>query len=100
SQGSINCSIVHPANIFKEVLKYETSNSIVLVHNHPSGDPTPSIEDVKITGKIIEAGKLLDIEVIDHIIIGDGIYTSLKKEAIIKNNNVDMHIALQKCERS
>lgn len=100
SQGSINCSVVHPANIFKEVLKYETSNSIVLVHNHPSGDPTPSIEDVKITGKIIEAGKLLDIEVIDHIIIGDGIYTSLKKEAIIKNNNVDMHIALQKCERS
>lgn len=100
SEGSINTSIVHPANVFKEVLKYETSNSIVLAHNHPSGDPTPSIDDVNITEQIIKAGKLLNIEIIDHIIIGDGIYTSFKKEEIIKNNDVDMRMALQKCERS
>jgi DNA repair protein RadC len=100
SEGSVNTSIVNPANVFKEVLKYETSNSIVLVHNHPSGDPTPSIDDVNITEQIIKAGKLLNIEIIDHIIIGDGIYTSFKKEEIIKNNNIDMHMALQKYERS
>jgi DNA repair protein RadC len=100
SEGSVNTSIVNPANVFKEVLKYETSNSIVLAHNHPSGDPTPSIDDVNITEQIIKAGKLLNIEIIDHIIIGDGIYTSFKKEEIIKNNNIDMHMALQKYERS
>ena len=100
SEGSVNTSIVNLANVFKEVLKYETSNSIVLAHNHPSGDPTPSIDDVNITEQIIKAGKLLNIEIIDHIIIGDGIYTSFKKEEIIKNNNIDMHMALQKYERS
>ena len=71
-----------------------------MAHNHPSGDPTPSIDDVNITEQIIKAGKLLNIEIIDHIIIGDGIYTSFKKEEIIKNNNIDMHMALQKYERS
>ena len=103
SQGSVNSAIVHPANIFKEVLKYETSNSIVLVHNHPSGDPTPSMDDVNLTARIIRAGKLLNIEVIDHIIIGDGIYTSFRKEEIIRgtngDTNIDMSRALQKCER-
>lgn len=71
-----------------------------MAHNHPSGDPTPSIDDVNITEQIIKAGKLLNIEIIDHIIIGDGIYTSFKKEEIIKNNNIDMYMALQKYERS
>ena len=103
SQGSVNAAIVNPANIFKEVLKYETSNSIVLVHNHPSGDPTPSMNDVNLTAQIIRAGKLLNIEVIDHIIIGDGIYTSFRKEEIIRGTNgdtkIDMGRALQKCER-
>lgn len=103
SQGSVNAAIVNPANIFKEVLKYETSNSIVLVHNHPSGDPTPSMNDVNLTARIIRAGKLLNIEVIDHIIIGDGIYTSFRKEEIIRgtngDTNIDMSRALQKCER-
>lgn len=103
SQGSVNAAIVNPANIFKEVLKYETSNSIVLVHNHPSGDPTPSMDDVNLTARIIRAGKLLNIEVIDHIIIGDGIYTSFRKEEIIRgtngDTNIDMSRALQKCER-
>lgn len=57
---------------------------MILVHNHPSGDPTPSIEDIQITKKLIEGSKILDIEILDHIIIGDNKFTSLKQEGMIK----------------
>lgn len=56
---------------------------MILVHNHPSGDPTPSKEDIHVTHKLIEAGGLMDIKVIDHIIIGDNCYISLKEERVI-----------------
>ena len=67
--GSLNSSLVRPAEVFKEAIRQQAA-AIVLAHNHPSGDPTPSAEDVAITRKIVEAGQLLEIEVLDHIIIG------------------------------
>lgn len=87
SEGSLSGSIVHPANVFKEVLKYETASSIILCHNHPSGEPVPSMEDINITLRLIKAGRLLDIEVLDHIVIGDGIFKSMKQEGIIRDSN-------------
>ena len=78
SEGSLNASIVHPREVFLEAIK-RSANSIILVHNHPSGDPTPSHEDHKITKRIQESGRLLGIELIDHIIIGDGKYCSFKE---------------------
>lgn len=69
SVGTLNTSIVHPREVFKSAIK-DNSNSIILVHNHPSGDPTPSEEDLEITKRLIDAGNLLGIKVLDHIIIG------------------------------
>ena len=68
--GSLNESIVHPREIFKIALD-ENAAAIILLHNHPSGDPTPSREDMKITKEIVIAGEVLGIDVLDHIIIGD-----------------------------
>jgi DNA repair protein RadC len=69
SQGSLNSSVIRVAEVFKDAIRDQAA-AIVLTHNHPSGDPTPSSEDVLITRRVVEAGKLLDIEVLDHIIIG------------------------------
>jgi DNA repair protein radc len=80
--GGLDFSIAQPREIFKAALR-ESAASIVLIHNHPSGDPTPSREDIEITNRIIESGKLLGIDVCDHIIIGDGCYISLKQEEVI-----------------
>lgn len=82
SVGSINSSIVHPREVFAPAIK-KSSASIILVHNHPSGDPSPSQEDLNITRRLLEGGNLLGIEVVDHIIIGDGKYISLKDKGII-----------------
>jgi len=82
SVGSLNASIVHPREVFQGPIR-RSSAAIILVHNHPSGDPSPSKEDIDITKRLFEAGKLLGIDVLDHIIIGDGIYTSLKEKGII-----------------
>lgn len=82
SIGSLNSSIVHPREVFKPAIR-RSSAAIILVHNHPSGDPTPSREDVDITRRLVEAGKILGIEVVDHIIIGNGIYISLREKGII-----------------
>ena len=83
SIGSLNASIVHPREVFKSALM-ESSASVIIVHNHPSGDPSPSREDIMVTEKLVEGGKLLGIDVLDHIIIGDGRYVSLKDEGIVK----------------
>jgi DNA repair protein RadC len=69
SAGSLNSSIIRVGEVFKDAVRQQAA-AIVLAHNHPSGDPTPSAEDVSITRKVVEAGQLLDIEVLDHIIIG------------------------------
>jgi DNA repair protein RadC len=83
SIGSLNSSIVHPREVFKSALM-ESSASVIMIHNHPSGDPSPSKEDVMVTEKMVEGGKLLGIDVLDHIIIGDGRYVSLKDEGFVK----------------
>lgn len=82
SIGSLNASIVHPREVFVKAVKRSCS-AIILVHNHPSGDPQPSKEDINITRRLVEAGKIIGIEVLDHVIIGDGIYCSLKEKGIM-----------------
>jgi len=69
SIGTFNASLIHPREVFKSAIK-ESANSIILVHNHPSGDPAPSEEDEEVTGRLFDAGDLLDIKVLDHVIIG------------------------------
>ncbi|MFO7887806.1 MAG: DNA repair protein RadC [Eubacteriales bacterium] len=82
SIGSLNSSIVHPREVFLEAVK-KSSASIVLLHNHPSGEVKPSREDINITQRLIKAGEIMGIKVLDHIIIGDGKYLSFKEENII-----------------
>lgn len=81
SVGSLNASIVHPREVFNPAIR-KSSASIIMVHNHPSGDPTPSSEDKAITVRINEAGKLIGIELADHIIIGDGRFVSMKEKGL------------------
>ncbi|WP_269902676.1 RadC family protein [Crassaminicella thermophila] len=82
SIGSLNSSLVHPREVFVRAIR-KSAASLVLIHNHPSGNPKPSNEDIKITQRLIEAGKIIGIEILDHIIIGDGIYISLKEISMI-----------------
>ena len=81
-EGTLNASVFHPREIFRFAIE-ESANSIVLAHNHPSGDPQPSQEDIRATKQLIEAGNYIGIKVLDHIIIGDGIFYSLKEEGVI-----------------
>lgn len=82
SIGSLNSSIVHPREVFKRAIM-KSAAAVILVHNHPSGDPLPSKEDKLITKRLFEAGEVLGINVLDHIIIGDKRYVSLKEEGVI-----------------
>jgi len=82
SRGSLNASIVHPREVFKRALLLNGA-SIIIAHNHPSGDPTPSREDKEITRILVEGGKILGIEVLDHIIIGDYRYRSFREMNLI-----------------
>ncbi len=75
SEGSLNASIVHPREVFAPVIR-ESAAAVLFVHNHPSGDPTPSREDVDLTERLNAAGKLMGVRVLDHIIIGSGSYVS------------------------
>lgn len=82
SVGSLNASIVHPRELFNMPLR-KSACSVILVHNHPSGDPSPSQEDLEITRRLVDAGNLLGIQVRDHIIIGDGCFFSFKEKGLI-----------------
>lgn len=82
SIGSLSSTIIHPRELFKQAIK-RSAAAIILVHNHPSGDPEPSNEDRAITRRMVEIGKLLGIEVLDHIIIGNNTYRSLKTMGVI-----------------
>ncbi|WP_407942258.1 RadC family protein [Microaerobacter geothermalis] len=77
--GSLNVSIFHPREIFREALM-RNSASIVCFHNHPSGDPTPSREDIQVTKRLHEVGNIMGIELLDHVVIGDGQYCRLKEK--------------------
>ena len=81
-KGSLNTSIVHPREIFKQAID-KHSASIIICHNHPSGDPTPSKEDINITLRIKECGNILGIQLVDHIIIGNNKFVSLKDRGLI-----------------
>ncbi|MDV2684900.1 DNA repair protein RadC [Alkalihalophilus lindianensis] len=80
--GSLNASIVHPREVFKEALR-RSAASVICLHNHPSGDPTPSREDIEVTKRLNEAGKVLGVELLDHVIIGDRQFISLKEQGHI-----------------
>ena len=79
--GNLNTSVIRVGELFRQALRVNCAGMIV-VHNHPSGDPTPSPEDVRVTERIVEAGKLLDIDVLDHLIIGWQRYVSLKERRL------------------
>jgi DNA repair protein RadC len=80
--GSLNASIVHPREVFKAAIR-RSSASLICLHNHPSGDPTPSREDINVTKRLVEAGKVLGIELLDHLIIGDKKFISLKEKGYV-----------------
>ncbi len=83
SIGTVEASLISPREIFIEALKYEAVR-IALIHNHPSGDPTPSSEDIEVTRTIAQLGGILGIPLIDHVIIGDNRYISLKERGVIR----------------
>ncbi|MGB8216293.1 MAG: DNA repair protein RadC [Candidatus Methanoperedens sp.] len=78
SIGSLNANVVHPREVFKIAVTYSAAH-IIVAHNHPSGDPTPSREDIEITKQLVGAGKMMGIDVLDHVIIGDGRHFSMKE---------------------
>jgi DNA repair protein RadC len=82
SIGSLNASIVHPRECFKPAILANAS-AILLAHNHPSGDASPSQEDLAITSRLKQAGELLGIAVLDHLVIGDGTFVSLKERGLL-----------------
>ncbi|MCP3741235.1 RadC family protein [Rossellomorea sp. BNER] len=80
--GSLNASIVHPREVFKEAFR-RSAASIICIHNHPSGDPTPSREDIEVTKRLVECGKIIGIDILDHLIIGEKKYVSLKEKGYL-----------------
>jgi len=82
TKGTLDSSLLHPREVFREAIRHSAS-SIILAHNHPSGDPTPSNEDIQITKRLHQAGQLVGIDLLDHVIIGDGRWVSLKVQGVI-----------------
>lgn len=82
SIGDLSSSIVHPREVFKDAV-VASAASIIVAHNHPSGDPTPSSEDVAVTKRLIQAGEIMGIDLLDHIVLGDGVFVSLKERGLI-----------------
>jgi len=82
SIGDLSSSIVHPREVFKDAVVISAA-ALIVAHNHPSGDPTPSAEDVAVTKRLIGAGEIMGIDLLDHIVIGDGVFVSLKERGLI-----------------
>lgn len=80
-KGSVNSSQVRVGEVFKEAIR-KNASALIVTHNHPSGDPTPSPDDVAVTRALVQAGKLLDVEVLDHLVIGQGRWVSLKERGL------------------
>lgn len=83
TSGLLDASLVHPREVFREAVRSATA-AVVLAHNHPSGDPSPSTDDIRTTKQMIEAGRIVDIKVLDHVILGEGRFTSLREEGIVR----------------
>jgi DNA repair protein RadC len=82
SEGTLTNSLIHPREAFKNAIK-ESAAAVIFVHNHPSGDPNPSREDILITERLVSVGDLIGIKVLDHVIVGDGKYTSMREKGYI-----------------
>ena len=82
SIGDLSSSIVHPREVYKDAV-LASAASIIIAHNHPSGDPTPSAEDVAVTKRLIQSGEIMGIDLLDHIVLGDGTFVSLKERGLI-----------------
>ena len=82
NRGTVNYSLVSTRELFLEALRYHAVR-VIMLHNHPSGDPKPSMEDIRLTKKVKEAGELLDIRLLDHLVIGNGCYVSMKAQGIL-----------------
>jgi len=82
SRGALNSSLVHPREVFKPAVLHNAA-AIICFHNHPSGDPEPSRDDIEITKRLVEAGKIMGIEILDHIIVGEDSYVSLKERGVM-----------------
>jgi DNA repair protein RadC len=82
SRGALNGSLVHPREVFKPAVLHNAA-AIICFHNHPSGNPEPSREDIETTNRLVEAGKIIGIEILDHIIVGDDGYVSLKERGVM-----------------
>ena len=82
SVGSLSATVVHPREVFEQAIAVHAAN-IILFHNHPSGDPSPSREDIAITQRLVKAGRIMDIPVLDHIILGENRFLSLKERDLL-----------------
>lgn len=81
SIGILDASLIHPREVFKEAIR-KSAKSLILVHNHPSGDINPSVEDIEVTKRLVEAGHLIDVKVLDHVIIGNGFFSMTEKNIL------------------
>ncbi len=82
SEGTLTNSLIHPREAFKEAIR-ESAAAVIFIHNHPSGDPSPSRDDITVTERLKKAGEIVGISMLDHIIIGDGSYVSLKEKGLL-----------------
>ncbi len=82
TRGTLDSSLVHPRDVFKPAVALSAA-SIIVAHNHPSGDPTPSQEDIQVTSRLVEAGKIMGVEVLDHVVIGHNRWVSLKERGLM-----------------
>jgi DNA repair protein RadC len=82
SVGSLSASVVHPREVFRAAIDYAAA-AMILLHNHPSGDPTPSREDIAVTDRLVKAGKVMDIPVLDHVVLGRETFASFKDKGLI-----------------
>ncbi|OPZ62797.1 MAG: hypothetical protein BWY85_01968 [Firmicutes bacterium ADurb.Bin506] len=83
TSGTATASLLHPREVFRPALRLGAA-AVIVAHNHPSGDPTPSPEDLAITKRLAKVGSLIGIELLDHIIIGDNVYVSLKEKGLLE----------------
>jgi DNA repair protein RadC len=80
--GTLNSSVVHPREVFRQAIR-RSDASVICFHNHPSGDPSPSVEDIQVTERLFRVGRIVGIELIDHIVIGDGVFFSMRENGYL-----------------